>query len=65
MTGFNGQKISSEVIIELLEFLAIDVEQSIERLIDAGEKAERAMKLLRVSQKNPYPKLAPLVVNDL
>ena len=35
-----------EVIIELLEFFAIDVEQSIERLINAGEKAERAMKLL-------------------
>jgi hypothetical protein len=39
-------KIILEVIVELLEFLSIDVEESIERLIAVGENAKNAINLL-------------------
>jgi hypothetical protein len=39
-------KVILEMIVELLEFLSIDVEESIERLIAAGEEANKALNLL-------------------
>jgi hypothetical protein len=39
-------KVILEVIIELLDFFSIDVEETIERLIAADENDERALKLL-------------------
>jgi hypothetical protein len=44
-------KVILEMIVELLEFLSIDVEESIERLIAAGEDAKKALNLLAAANQ--------------